>query len=593
MVNSSVITKLFAGTIPFQPALPQSQTNGLSNWGTLDAPLLNNWIDRGHGNPWGGRNCWNSNPYIDAPHTGQTVKVDWTLERKPLSPDGYSKNVLLVNGQFPGPLLEANWGDMIEVTIHNKIAGPVEGTAMHFHGFTMKDTPWMDGVPSVSQCPIAPGETFTYKFKADLYGTSWYHSHYSGQQIGGLMGPVVVHGPASEGHEIDLGPVFINDWWHKDYLELIDDAVGTNQTLWRPWADNNMINGKMDFDCTTITDGRPCVSNAGLSKFRFRAGKTHRLRLVNSGAASLQHFSIDGHEMTVIANDFVPVKPYNTDVITLGVGQRTDILVKAKKDRKGAFWMRSMISDLCAASHQPLALAAIYYDQADERQRPNSTAHPITDVYHTCINDPLEKTEPSYPIAVKQNPTSIINLDYDRVINATGHQTWTVNDSAFRANYNNPILELVKNRNTSYPTHPEWNVHNMGQNKTVRIIMYNKSNNTHHPMHLHGHNMQVLSEGPGRWDGHTIVRPQNPHRRDVHQLRASGHLVIQYEQDNPGVWSLHCHVAWHVSTGMFSSLIERPQDVAKMNFPAQNKNTCRAWDKYSSQNVVDQVDSGV
>lgn len=49
-------------------------------------------------------------------------------------------------------------------------------------------TPWYDGVPSVQQCPIAPGKSYTYQFKADLYGTSWYHSHYSAQYAGGLLG---------------------------------------------------------------------------------------------------------------------------------------------------------------------------------------------------------------------------------------------------------------------------------------------------------------------------------------------------------------------------------------------------------------------
>lgn len=80
-----------------------------------------------------------------------------------------------------------------------------------------------------------------------------------------------------------------------------------------------MINGKMDYDCSLVTDNTTCVSNAGLSKFKFTKGKTHRLRLINSGSASVQHFSIDGHEMTVIANDFVAIEPYQTNVVTLAV----------------------------------------------------------------------------------------------------------------------------------------------------------------------------------------------------------------------------------------------------------------------------------
>lgn len=90
----------------------------------------------------------------------------------------------MINGQYPGPLLEANWGDTFEVTVHNQITGPEEGTTMHWHGLLQKGTQDMDGVPAISQCPIAPGDSFKYTFKADLYGSSWYHSHYSAQYAG-------------------------------------------------------------------------------------------------------------------------------------------------------------------------------------------------------------------------------------------------------------------------------------------------------------------------------------------------------------------------------------------------------------------------
>jgi FtsP/CotA-like multicopper oxidase with cupredoxin domain len=83
------------------------------------------------------------------------------------------KNGITINGQFPGPLIEANWGDWIEVKVTNQLTD--EGTSIHWHGILQKGTPWYDGVPSVSQCPIAPGQSFTYRFRADLYGSSWYH----------------------------------------------------------------------------------------------------------------------------------------------------------------------------------------------------------------------------------------------------------------------------------------------------------------------------------------------------------------------------------------------------------------------------------
>ena len=117
-------------------------------------------IAQGDGCPWGNLTAYNANP-DNIPQTNRIVYYDWTITREPLAPDGFSKDVLLINGQFPGPTLEANWGDTISVTVHNRIVGPEEGTGIHFHGLRQKGTPWMDGVPSVSACPIVPGENFT------------------------------------------------------------------------------------------------------------------------------------------------------------------------------------------------------------------------------------------------------------------------------------------------------------------------------------------------------------------------------------------------------------------------------------------------
>lgn len=96
-------------------------------------------------------------------------------------------------------------------------------------------------------------------------------------------------------------------------------VTGTNPALLVPHSDNNLINGKMLFDCSLVTDGTPCINNAGLSQFRFTPGKIHRLRVINAGSEGLQRFSIDGHLLTVIANDFTPIAPYQATFLTLGV----------------------------------------------------------------------------------------------------------------------------------------------------------------------------------------------------------------------------------------------------------------------------------
>lgn len=168
----------------------------------------------------------------------------------------------------------------------------------------------------------------------------------------------------------------------------------------RVTSDNNLINGKNNFDCSSVAAGdtTPCTPSAGLAKFKFHQGKTHRLRLINSGADGIQQFSIDNHTMTVIANDFTPIHPYTTTTVTLAVGQRTDVLVTASAMSTASVWMRSRLT--CAPSRQPLALAAVYYNDANPHVHPTSDPSPLSPTTNQCANDDLALTVPLFPMPV-------------------------------------------------------------------------------------------------------------------------------------------------------------------------------------------------
>ncbi|UNI13671.1 hypothetical protein JDV02_000393 [Purpureocillium takamizusanense] len=581
----------------FQPfsvvnGLPQNSTNGNSELGTLDAQTLpafqtDNPLPNGF--PWSLLNV-QTNYYKENPRTGVIRRYDFTVSRKTIAPDGYQVEGLLVNGAFPGPLIEANWGDTIQVTVHNNISGPDEGVALHWHGFLQTDKPWEDGVPAVTQCPVPPGKSFTYSFEAELYGTTWYHSHYSAQYAGGLFGPMVIHGPIEREYDIDIGPVMLTDWFHKNHDTLVEEVMdpkGRGIVL----SVNNLINGKNNFDCSKVDAGdkTPCVSNAGLSKFRFKRGKTHRLRLINSSAEGLQRFSIDGHNMTVIANDFVTVEPYTTNVVTLGVGQRADVLVTADGPADGAYWMRANMSVTCSLTKQPNALAAVYYDDANVSEAPKSTGWDVPDP-KTCANDDLELTRPTMKLPVPEPDLTYV-MEIKNFRNETGHPLWSMDGVAFRGNYNSPTLLMSHLGNLTFEK--EWNVRNTKNAKSVRVHVKNLAA-VSHPMHLHGFNMYLLHEGEGPdWDG-TILHPENPQRRDVVQLRASGHVVIQFDADqNPGVWPFHCHIAWHVSGGLFTQFLTAADKVSQMRPPSVVAETCRQWATWTNTNIPNQIDSGL
>ena len=130
-----------------------------------------------------------------------------------ISPDGYLKPAgKVINGTYPGPLIEACWGDDITVHVTNFVK--TNGTTIHWHGVRQLHTNQADGVNGVTQCPIATNETYTYNFKATQYGHTWYHSHYSLQYPDGAAGPLLIHGPSSTNWDEAWDPIFISDWSH-------------------------------------------------------------------------------------------------------------------------------------------------------------------------------------------------------------------------------------------------------------------------------------------------------------------------------------------------------------------------------------------
>lgn len=252
--------------------------------------------------------------------------------------------------------------------------------------------------------------------------------------------------------------------------------------------------------------------------------------------------------------------------------------------------MRSTISTLCSSTIQPNALAAIYYDKADTTVNPTSTPWNVTDP-GTCQNDDLALTVPFYPIKPTAQPATTRTFEITFEFNDTGSFLYLVDNQTFRANYNAPVLLLANQGNLTYPA--EWAVKNFGSNSSIRVVLNNPSLASH-PMHLHGHMMSILHQGPGNWDGVSITNPDNPQRRDVQQVAAGGHIVWQIDADNPGVWPFHCHIAWHVSGGLYVNILERPADIQKdMPVPLIMAQTCRDWAAYTDTHLVDQIDSGL
>jgi L-ascorbate oxidase len=90
--------------------------------------------------------------------------------------DGIVKTIEVVNKLLPGPSIQVCKGDTIVVNLENRLRSE-RVTSIHWHGLPQHNTPYMDGVSMITQCPIIPMTSFKYKFKAEPSGTYWWHSH--------------------------------------------------------------------------------------------------------------------------------------------------------------------------------------------------------------------------------------------------------------------------------------------------------------------------------------------------------------------------------------------------------------------------------
>lgn len=361
----------------------------------------------------GDRGCWlrhpngsrydiNTNYEIHAPK-GIERYYSFEITDGTWNADGLTANdTKLVNGQYPGPWVQACWGDTIIVNVTNKLG--FNGTAIHWHGIRQEHTMPMDGVPGITQCPIAPGDHFVYNFSAIQYGSSWYHSHFSVQYADGLLGPITLHGPSTGNYDEPKLPLLMTDWFHDSAFEAIHGVDVQFPTI--------LLNGtgnisNYDYEWpngTKVVAGAEVPPKYQLhfekeGSYPPRPPKRYLLRLINTSFGSTFIFSIDHHWLRVIEADFVPIEPYWTTHILVGIGQRYNVIVEAKPSdygkglpTDGNYWVRTT-SVTCFVESITKYLAG-YDTTGILRYDPTSTSNPTTDPWSDIPSKPACSDEP-------------------------------------------------------------------------------------------------------------------------------------------------------------------------------------------------------
>lgn len=460
----------------------------------------------------------------------------------------------------------------------NSLTDSTNGTSIHFHGIRQNYTNQNDGVVSITQCPTPPGSSITYEWKATQYGSTWYHSHFGLQAWEGVFGGILINGPATANYEEDLGHMFLNDWTHQTVDEMYIDAELNGP----PTLDNGLINGTNVYGDDDDADQTGYRWNTTLVD-----GTTYRLRLVNAAVDTHWKFMIDNHTMEVIAMDLVPIEPFNTTIISIGMGQRYDVILHTSGMSEIAdnFWVRAIPQEACSDNDSADNIRGIIsYTTVDT---PTTTEYDYTD---SCAD---MDTDELVPYISKTVSTETWDIDEDVTIgtNTEGYFRWYMNETTMSVDWENPSLLQIYEGNYTWETDEA--VVTLDSSNEWAYVIITTTQAVPHPIHLHGFDFFVLAQGTGDYADNTTLNLDNPPRRDTAMLPSSGYLVLAFETDNPGAWLMHCHIGWHTSEGFAMQWVVNADEIPDLIDYDTLNSTCAAWDAYATEYSVTEDDSGV
>lgn len=462
------------------------------------------------------------------------------------------------------PTVKANVGDTLEVKVNNQLGN--ETTSIHWHGIHQVGTSHMDGSAGVTQCPIPPGESFTYKFVLDKSGTYWYHSHAGTQYPDGLRGPLIVADPKDpyKGKFDEEHVITLSDWYHDEVPTLLGSFLNAANNQSRPPVPlAGLIN-----DATTAV---------GPTSLKFQPGKKYKLRLINMSAFTGVLVWFEDHDFEIVEVDGIDVTATTGKMLFITPAQRYSVIIKAKSDATKNYALQAVF-DLNPDYRNPRipfnvnATASLQYDASKPFAAPVKVAN-FKDVFDETKLKPLTATKLG---AV----TNSIQYDFNLGFDDKKIPTSFVNGKAY-VEQNVPTLytALSTGKDAANPAvYGQVNPFIVKKGDVVEIIV-NNLHNAHHPFHFHGHHFQVCTKAaPGAGvgakntpcDDFALVR-------DTITVEAFSYAVLRFKADNPGVWLFHCHLEWHVPMGLSGTIIEDPLEIQKtIKLPQEHLDVCAA-----------------
>ena len=422
---------------------------------------------------------------------------------------GGSVRTWAYGNSVPGRGLRATAGDRMQIEVTNRLPVP---TSVHWHGMAIPND--MDGVPGVTTPELAPGASFTYDFVVPDAGTHWFHPHSGLQLDTGLYAPFIIDDPADPGRYDSEWIVVLDDW--TDGIGPSPDVIFAELTAGNATANSGgMEMGRMDMggsggsggmDGGDVTYPDYLINGRVITDpqtFTGKPGERVRIRMINAASDTIFTVALDGHDLQITHTDGYPVAPRRASSVRIGMGERYDLMVTLQD---GVFPLVAMPMGKTGLARALIRTGA--GPVPSQRYVPsemNGQPATVADL----------RGDPASALPAK-DPDSI----QDVVLNGSmSPYRWTINGERYA-----DMTPLTIRSGQS------------GRLRFRNMTMMS------HPMHLHGHSFQLGAAG-GRGP-----------RKDTVLVPPMGAVDVAFVADNPGLWMVHCHNAYHAEAGMMTRL---------------------------------------
>lgn len=519
---------------------------------------------------------------------------EFVIQARPVKRLCRTHSTITVNGQFPGPTLAVRDGDSLVITAINRARYNV---TLHWHGVRQLRNPWADGPEYVTQCPIQPGGTYTYRFTIqNQEGTLWWHAH-SKWLRATVYGALIIFPKLGSHYPFPMPkrefPLLLGEWFDRNPMDVLKQALFTGAAP--NVSDAYTINGQPG-------DLYRC-SSKGTAVFPAIPGETILLRIINAALNQELFFSVANHQMTVVGVDAAYTRPFATNVIMIGPGQTTNVLITANQ-APGRYYMAARAYDTAqnAAFDNTTTTAILQYISTSGSGGQGQSSRPILPIL-PAYNDTTTATaftaslrspgKINVPTQIDENLFFTVGLGLLNCSNPNSPRCQGPNGTRFAASVNNISFVFPTTNSlmqayyqgvpgvftTDFPPVPPipfnytgnvsrglWQpvkatkLYKLKYGSRVQLVFQDTSIVTteDHPMHLHGYSFAVVGTGFGNFD--PINDPPkfnliDPPLRNTIGSTPGGWAAIRFVADNPGVWLMHCHIDSHLVIGLAMSFL--------------------------------------